>query len=95
LIPDIDGDLVADRSKVARLDKRRLDTTNGARSAERARGAGWTFVSAPRRVLDPGGDAMQRAVHAATTIPPHLRRGLTAESAGSADPALRVLTGAD
>jgi two-component system LytT family sensor kinase len=38
---------------------------------------------------------MQRAVHAATTILPHLRRGLTTESAESAAPALRVLTGAD
>jgi two-component system LytT family sensor kinase len=57
--------------------------------------AGWRFVSAPRRVLEPGGAAMQRAVHAATTILPHLRRGLTTESAESAAPALRVLTGAD
>jgi two-component system LytT family sensor kinase len=57
--------------------------------------AGWRFVRAPRRVLDPGGAAMQRAVHAATTILPQLRRGLTTESAGSAAPALRVLTGAD
>ena len=57
--------------------------------------AGWRFVRAPRRVLDPGGAAMQRAVHAATAILPHLRRGLTTESAGSAAPALLVLTGAD
>ena len=57
--------------------------------------AGWRFVSAPRRVLEPGGAAMQRAVHAATTILPHLRRGLTTESAESAAPALRILTGAD
>jgi two-component system LytT family sensor kinase len=57
--------------------------------------AGWRFVSAPRRVLDPGGAAMQRAVHAATAILPHLRRGLTPESAAPAAPALRVLTGAD
>src|SRR5215207_1252129 len=57
--------------------------------------AGWRFVAAPRRVLDPGGASMQRAVHAATTILPHLRRGLTEESAGSAAPAVRVLTGAD
>ena len=46
-------------------------------------------------MFDPGGAAMQRAVHAATTILPHLRRGLTPDSAGSAAPALRVLTGAD
>jgi two-component system LytT family sensor kinase len=57
--------------------------------------AAWRFVRTPRRVLDPGGAAMQRAVHAATTILPHLRRGLTGESAKSATPALRVLTGAD
>jgi two-component system LytT family sensor kinase len=57
--------------------------------------AGWRFVRAPRRVIDPGGAAMQRAVHAATAILPHLRRGLTTESAGSAAPALLELTGAD
>src|SRR5215217_5936096 len=57
--------------------------------------AGWRFVAAPRRVLDPGGAAMQRAVHAATTILPHLRRGLTPESAAAAAPALRALTVAD
>jgi two-component system LytT family sensor kinase len=57
--------------------------------------AGWRLVVAPRRVLDPGGAAMQRAVHAATAILPHLRRGLTAESAASAAAPLRVLTGAD
>jgi two-component system, LytTR family, sensor kinase len=57
--------------------------------------AGWRFVRAPRRVLDPGGAAMQRAVHAATAILPYLRRGLTTESAESAAPALCVLTGAD
>src|SRR5215217_6504916 len=57
--------------------------------------AGWRFVSTPRRVLDPGGAAMQRAVHAATAILPHLRRGLTRETAAAAAPALRILTGAD
>ena len=56
--------------------------------------AAWRLLRAPR-VFDPGGAAMQRAVHAATTILPHLRRGLTPDSAGSAAPALRVLTGAD
>src|SRR5215218_6900065 len=56
--------------------------------------AGWRFVSTPRRVLDPGGAAMQRAVHAATAILPHLRRGLTPESAGPAAAPLRILTGA-
>jgi two-component system LytT family sensor kinase len=56
--------------------------------------AGWRLIRAPR-VLDPGGAAMQRAVHAATAILPHLRRGLTPESAASAAPPLRILTGAD
>jgi two-component system LytT family sensor kinase len=57
--------------------------------------AAWRFAAAPRRVLEPGGAAMQRAVHAATTILPHLRRGLGADTAAAAAPALRVLTGAD
>ena len=56
--------------------------------------AAWRLLRAPRRVLDPGGDAMQAAVHAATAILPHLRRGLTAESAGPAVGHVRVLTGA-
>jgi two-component system LytT family sensor kinase len=57
--------------------------------------AGWRLLAAPRRVLDPGGSAMQAAVHAATSILPHLRRGLSATSAPRAAPHLRVLTGAD
>jgi len=57
--------------------------------------AAWRLLAAPRRVLDPGGAAMQRAVHAATAILPHLRRGLTRETAAAAAPALRILTGAD
>lgn len=56
--------------------------------------AGWRLFRTPR-VIDPGGVAMQRAVHAATAILPHLRRGLSAESAASAAAPLRVLTGAD
>jgi GAF domain-containing protein len=56
--------------------------------------AGWRLIR-PQRVLDPGGAAMQRAVHAATTILPHLRRGLTPDSAASAAPPLRILTGGD
>ncbi len=56
--------------------------------------AGWRLIRAPR-VIDPGGAAMQRAVHAATTILPHLRRGLGPESAASAAGPLRTLTGAD
>ena len=43
--------------------------------------AGWRLIRAPR-VIDPGGAAMQRAVHAATAILPHLRRGLTAGDRG-------------
>src|SRR5215218_7765677 len=57
--------------------------------------AGWRLVGVPRRVLDPGGAAMQGAVHAATAILPHLRRGLTPASAASAARPLRTLTGAD
>ncbi len=56
--------------------------------------AGWRLIRPPR-VLDPGGAAMQRAVHAATAILPHLRRGLTPDSAAPAAPPLRILTGAD
>jgi two-component system, LytTR family, sensor kinase len=56
--------------------------------------AGWRLVRAPRRVLDPGGDAMQGAVHAATAILPHLRRGLSVDTAAPAVAPLRVLTGA-
>ena len=55
--------------------------------------AGWRLVRAPR-VLDPSSDAMQGAVHAATSLLPHLRRGLGAASAPPAAPHLRVLTGA-
>jgi two-component system LytT family sensor kinase len=56
--------------------------------------AGWRLVRVPRRVLDPSGDAMQGAVHAATAILPHLRRGLTVDTAAPAVAPLRVLTGA-
>jgi len=56
--------------------------------------AGWRLIRPPR-VLDASGAAMQRAVHAATAILPHLRQGLTRESASSAAAPLRVLTGAD
>ncbi len=54
--------------------------------------AGWRLVRAPR-VQDPSSSAMQGAVHAATSLLPHLRRGLDAGSA-SAAPHLRTLTGA-
>ena len=50
--------------------------------------AGGRLAAVPRaaRVLDPGGAAMQRAVHAATTILPHLRRGLTRRERGPGRP---------
>lgn len=56
--------------------------------------AGWRLVAAPRRVLEPEGSAMQAAVHAATALLPHLRRGLSTASAQPAAPHLRRLTGA-
>jgi two-component system, LytTR family, sensor kinase len=55
--------------------------------------AGWRLVRAPR-VQDPSSSAMQAAVHAATSLLPYLRRGLTTESAEPAAPHLRVLVGA-
>ena len=55
--------------------------------------AGWRLVRAPR-VQDPSSSAMQSAVHAATSLLPHLRRGLGADSAPPAAPHLRTLTGA-
>ena len=56
--------------------------------------AGWRLIAAPRRVIDPEGSAMHRAVHAATAVLPHLRQGLTSESAKAAGRHLRTLTGA-
>jgi two-component system LytT family sensor kinase len=55
--------------------------------------AGWRLVRAPR-VQDPSSSAMQGAVHAATSLLPHLRRGLEAGSTAAA-PHLRTLTGAN
>jgi two-component system, LytTR family, sensor kinase len=55
--------------------------------------AGWRLVRAPA-VQDPSSSAMQGAVHAATSLLPHLRRGLEAGSAAAA-PHLRTLTGAN
>ncbi len=46
----------------------------------------------PRRVLTPQGSAMQMALHAATATLPHLRRGLTNQSAAKAVPHLLTLT---
>ena len=55
--------------------------------------AAWRLVHAPR-VQDPSSSAMQGAVHAATSLLPHLRRGLGPDSAPPAAPHLRVLIGA-
>jgi two-component system LytT family sensor kinase len=55
--------------------------------------AGWRLVRTPR-VQDPSSSAMQGAVHAATSLLPHLRRGLSAASAQPSAPHLRVLVGA-
>jgi two-component system LytT family sensor kinase len=57
--------------------------------------AGWRLVAAPRRVIDPGSEAMQGAVHAAISLLPHLRRGLAEETARPSAAHLRLLTGAD
>src|SRR4051812_6544227 len=58
-------------------------------------GAGWRLVFTRGRVLAPEAAAMQAAVHAATSLLPPLRRGLTPETARPAVRALLVLTGAD
>jgi two-component system LytT family sensor kinase len=58
-------------------------------------GAGARLLLAPRRVLNPQGQAMQAAVHAATATLPHLRGGLTAENAERAVGHLRALVQAD
>ena len=50
------------------------------------------LLRTPKRVLSPEGHAMQAALHAATATLPHLRRGLTAESAARAAPHLLELT---
>lgn len=56
--------------------------------------AGWRLLSGPRRVLSPEGAAAQAALHAVTATLPHLRRGLTAETAAAAVPHLRRLVDA-
>src|SRR4051794_29521905 len=58
-------------------------------------GAGWRLVFTRGRVQAPEAAAMQAAVHAATSLLPPLRRGLTPETARPAVRALLVLTGAD
>jgi two-component system, LytTR family, sensor kinase len=57
--------------------------------------AGARLVTAPRRVLAPGDEAMRAALHAATATLPHLRQGLSAESAGRSVVHLRRLTQAN
>lgn len=50
------------------------------------------FVVSPRSVLSEEGTAMQAALHAASATLPHLRRGLTSQTAQKAAPHLRALT---
>lgn len=54
--------------------------------------AAWRLWRAPRQMLSPEAEAMQAALHAATATLPHLRRGLTAQTAAKAAPHLRALT---
>ncbi len=56
--------------------------------------AGWRLVAGRGRVIDPESSAMHDALHAATAVLPHLRRGLTSRSAPPAARHLRTLTGA-
>lgn len=56
--------------------------------------AGYRLVSGPRRVLSPEGRAGQAALHAAAATLPHLRHGLSEESATQAAPRLRTLVDA-
>jgi len=49
-------------------------------------------LASPRRVLAPGEEGVRSALHAAAATLPHLRRGLTRESAGKAIGHLHALT---
>lgn len=49
-------------------------------------------LASPRRVLAPGEEGVRAALHAAAATLPHLRRGLTRESAGKAIGHLHALT---
>jgi two-component system LytT family sensor kinase len=49
-------------------------------------------LAAPRRVLAPGEEGVREALHAAAATLPHLRKGLTRESAGKAIGHLHALT---
>ena len=51
-------------------------------------------LARPRRVLAPGEEGVRSALHAAAATLPHLRRGLTKESAGKAIGHLHALTNA-
>jgi two-component system, LytTR family, sensor kinase len=53
------------------------------------------FLTSPRTVLSEQGRAMQAALHAASATLPHLRRGLTQQTAQKAAPHLRALTQAE
>src|SRR5215218_1680346 len=55
----------------------------------------WRRLAAPRRVLAPGEEGVRSALHAAAATLPHLRRGLTRESAGKAIGHLHALTQAE
>jgi two-component system LytT family sensor kinase len=50
------------------------------------------LASSSQRVLAPGDEAMRAALHAAAATLPHLRRGLTAETAGKSIDHLHALT---
>ena len=54
--------------------------------------AGSRLLARPRPVLSDHSRAMQAALHAATATLPHLRRGLTTETASRAAPHLHALT---
>jgi two-component system LytT family sensor kinase len=56
--------------------------------------AGFRYLRAPRAARTPEAVGMQSALHAATSTLPHLRRGLSAQTAEHAVPHLRALTGA-
>jgi two-component system, LytTR family, sensor kinase len=56
--------------------------------------AAYRFLASPGMVFSEHGQAMQAALHAATATLPHLRRGLSEETAAKAVPHLRALTGA-
>jgi two-component system LytT family sensor kinase len=54
--------------------------------------AAWRLAVVPRRVLAPGGEAMRAALHAASATLPHLRKGLSTDTAGKSAPHLLALT---